>query len=39
MVDARSAPEVVQEQIRKCLGLPPNQGEGEHAARRGSAGA
>jgi adenylate kinase len=22
-VDARSAPEAVQEQIRKCLGLPP----------------
>jgi len=22
-VDARSAPEVVQEQIRKCLGVPP----------------
>ena len=39
MVDARSAPEVVQEQIRKCLGLPPYQGEGEHAASRGSAGA
>ena len=39
MVDARSAPEVVQEQIRKCLGLPSHKGEGEHAARRGSAGA
>jgi adenylate kinase len=38
-VDARSAPEVVQEQIRKCLGVPPAKGEGEHAARRGSAGA
>ena len=23
VVDARPAPEVVQEQIRKCLGLPP----------------
>jgi adenylate kinase len=38
-VDARPAPEVVQEQIRKCLGLPPYQGEGEYAVRRGSAGA
>jgi adenylate kinase len=25
-VDARSAPEVVQEQIRKCFGLPPLTG-------------
>ena len=25
VVDARPAPEVVQEQIRKCLGLPPDQ--------------
>jgi adenylate kinase len=38
-VDARPAPEVVQEQIRKCLGLPPYKGEGEPAAHRGSAGA
>ena len=38
-VDARPAPEVVQEQIRKCLGLPAYQGEEEHAARPGSAGA
>ena len=27
-VDARPAPEVVQEQIRKCLGLPPLPGRG-----------
>ena len=27
VVDARPAPEVVQEQIRKCLGLPPYQPE------------
>ena len=38
-VDARPAPEVVQEQIRKCLALPPYQGDGEHAAHQGSAGA
>lgn len=38
-VDARPAPEVIQEQIRKCLDLSPHQGEGEHAAHRGSAGA
>jgi adenylate kinase len=29
VVDARPAPEVVQEQIRKCLGLPPYKGERE----------
>ena len=39
VVDARPAPEIVQEQIRKCLGLPPYKGEGEHVTHRGSAGA
>ena len=27
VVDARPAPEIVQEQIRKCLGLPPYNGQ------------
>ena len=27
IVDARPAPEIVQEQIRKCLGLPPYKGQ------------
>ena len=27
VVDARPAPEIVQEQIRKCLGLPPYKGQ------------
>ena len=37
--DARPAPEVVQDQIRKSLGLPSYQGEREQAASRGPAGA
>jgi adenylate kinase len=42
VVDARPAPEIVQEQIRKCLGLPPynvqaaDKGEGQPAAQQGS---
>jgi hypothetical protein len=42
VVDARPAPEVVQEQIRKCLGLPlykgqaADKGEGQPAAQQGS---
>jgi adenylate kinase len=36
-VDARSAPEVVQEQIRKCFGLPPLTGR--PAREPGAAGA
>ena len=42
VVDARPAPEIVQEQIRKCLGLPPYKGqaadrdEGQPAAQQGS---
>ena len=38
VVDARPAPAIVQEQIRKCLGLPPykgqaaDKGEGQPAA-------
>ena len=40
VVDARPAPEEVQEQIRKCLGLPSYQAEEEHAAaQQGAAGA
>jgi adenylate kinase len=37
-VDARSAPEVVQEQIRKCFGLPPYTPENKPVSR-GAAGA
>src|SRR2546421_3684420 len=37
-VDARSAPEVVQEQIRKCFGLPSYKAENKPASR-GAAGA
>jgi len=37
-VDARSAPEVVQEQIRKCVGLPPYKPENKLVSR-GAAGA
>ena len=37
-VDARSAPEVVQEQIRKCVGLPPYKPENKPVSR-GAAGA
>ena len=37
-VDARSAPEVVQEQIRKCFGLPSYKAENKLASR-GAAGA
>jgi len=42
VVDARPAPEIVQEQIRKCLGLPlykghaADKGEGQPAAQQGS---
>ena len=42
VVDARPAPEIVQEQIRKCLGLLPyngqaaDKGEGQPAAQQGS---
>ncbi len=39
VVDARPAPEVVQEQIRKSLGLAPYRAEEEHGALRGAAGA
>jgi adenylate kinase len=45
VVDARPAPEVVQEQIRKCLGLPPSLArepsvaKDEQATRQGAAGA
>jgi adenylate kinase len=45
VVDARPAPEVVQEQIRKCLGLPPplarepSMVEDEQATGQGAAGA
>ena len=39
VVDARPAPEVVQEQIRKCLGLPPYQATQEQAVKQGAAGA
>jgi adenylate kinase len=45
VVDARPAPEVVQEQIRKCLGLPPplarepSMVEDERATGQGAAGA
>ena len=42
-MDARPTPEIVQEQIRKCLGLPPykgqaaDKGEGQaSAAQQGS---
>src|SRR5208283_3894681 len=39
-VDARPAPEVVQQEIRRKLGLPPYQaGEGEQAASQGPASA
>jgi adenylate kinase len=37
-VDARSAPEVVQEQIRKSFGLPPYKPENKPVSR-GAAGA
>ena len=37
VVDARPAPEVVQEQIRKCLGLPPYQAKEGQAACQGAA--
>ncbi len=39
VVDARPTPEVVQQQIRKCLGLPPNEAKEEQVARQGAAGA